>query len=117
MIESLTFTGRELLMAIVLATVVYLLEVLVFSPRRKPPGLDALENRIQALQVEIDALKARLELLELHPPAESALDTHSAVHAEAVRMAREGATPAEMADRLGISRGEAELITALLKGD
>jgi hypothetical protein len=117
MIESLTFTGRELLMAIVLATVVYLLEILVFSPRRKPPGLDALKGRIQTLESEIDTLKARLELLELHPPAESALDTHSAVHAEAVRMAREGATPREMANRLGISRSEAELITALLKAD
>lgn len=117
MLENLTFTGRELLMAVVLATVVYLLEVLLFSRRRKPGGGGEAERRLAAVQQEVENLKARLDALELRPPAESALDTQKVIHVEAVRMARNGASAKELAEQLGISRTEADLIIALHKAE
>jgi hypothetical protein len=119
MLDHLTFTGRELLifviLAVVLATVVYLLEVLLLSRRRKSVGRTGTHAGLAAMQEEIDTLKARIDALELRPPADSALDTQKTIHAEAVRMAREGASPQELADQLGISRTEADLIIALHK--
>lgn len=113
MFEQMTFTGRELLMAVILATVVYLLEVFLFS-RRRPPARDkALEQRLAGLEAELTEIQARLEMLEARPPMESALDTQSTTYAEAVRMAREGVPPQDIVDRLGISRSEADLIIAL----
>lgn len=113
MLEQITFTGRELLLAVILATVIYLLEVLVFSRRRKPHGAAEAQARADALQAEINDLKARVEMLETRPPVESALDTQTSTYAEAVRMAREGASSQELAHALGISRAEADLIIAL----
>jgi len=115
MLEQLSFSGRELLLAVVLATVIYLLEVLLFSRRARPRPDEALQRRVEALEHELAALKARTEQLETQPPAGSALDIQSSIHGEAVRMAREGASAQEMANSLGISRGEAELIIALHK--
>ncbi len=113
MFEQMTFTGRELLIAVVLATVVYLLEVLLFS-RRRPPAKDkALAERVAGLEAELAAMQARMEMLEARPPMESALDTQSTTYAEAVRMAREGMPPQDIVERLGISRSEADLIIAL----
>ena len=121
MLEHLTFTGRELLvvviLAVVLATVVYLLETLLFSRRRKPDATPRLDARIEALQCELAALDARVENLEAKPPLESALDTQATTYAEAMRLAREGVSAQELAGHLGISRGEAELIIALQRAD
>ena len=121
MLENITLTGRELLvfviLAAVLATVLYLLETLLFSRRRKPAATPELDERIEALQGEVAALKARMERLEAKPPVESALDTQAATYAEAMRLAREGATAQEVAGQLGISRSEAELIIALQRSD
>ncbi len=115
MLDQLHFSGRELLIAVVLASVVYLLEVLLFSRRRVPRDDRAVRERIASLEQELAALRARVEMLEARPPVESALDTQSATYAEALRLAREGFAPGELAERLGISRGEAELIIALHK--
>lgn len=115
MLDQLTFTGRELLIAVVLATVVYLVEVLLFSRRRSPGRDHALAKRLAELEAESMAIKARLEMLEARPPVESALDTQGTTYAEAVRMAREGESPQDIMERLGISRSEAELIVALHK--
>jgi len=115
MFDQLTFTGRELLIAVVLATVVYLIEVLLFSRRRPPVRDHALAKHLAELEEELIAMKVRLEVLEARPPVESALDTQSTTYAEAVRLAREGQSPQEMVERLGISRSEAELIVALNK--
>jgi len=119
MLENITLTGRELLvfviLAAVLATVVYLLETLLFSRRRKPAA--APDARIEALRGELASLKARVENLEAKPPVESALDTQAATYAEAMRLAREGGSAQELAGQLGISRSEAELIIALQRAD
>lgn len=119
MLEQLTFTGSELLvfviLAVVFAMVIYLLETLLFSRRRKSaPRSDA---RLDALQVELEAIKARLEVLEAKPPLESSLDTQALTYAEAMRLAREGVTASDLAGQLGISRSEAELIIALQHAD
>lgn len=117
MLDQLTFSGRELLVFVVLsvvfATVVYLLETLLFAPRRQPPARAELDS----LHDEIAALALRLEALEARPPAESALDTQANTHAEALRLAREGLPAAELAAVLGISRSEADLIIALQKAE
>ncbi len=121
MLEQLTYSGRELLvfviLAVVFATVVYLLETLLFSRRRKPAVSPEQDARIATLFGEVAALKARVENLEAKPPVESALDTQAVTYAEAMRLAREGATSQELAGRLGISRSEAELIIALRHGE
>ena len=121
MLEHFTLTGRELLvfviLAVVLATVLYLLETLLFSRRRKPAALQQQDARIEALQGELAALKARVEDLEAKPPVESALDTQATTYAEAMRLARAGASAQELAGQLGISRSEAELIIALQRTD
>lgn len=113
MLENFTFTGRELLLAVVLASLVYLLEVTLFSRRGKSRTTTLAEGRISALEAEIGELKQRLQALEDQPPAGSSLDARAATYADAQRMAREGAAAMDMASSLGISRGEAELIIAL----
>lgn len=119
MLENLTLSGRELLvfviLAVLFATVIYLLETLLFSRRRRPAAPP--DARIEALQDELAALQARVENLEAKPPVESALDTQATTLASAMRMAREGASAQELAGQLGISRSEAELIIALQRTD
>lgn len=117
MLEHTSFTGSELMvfviLAVVLATVVYLLEILLFSRRRLAPARTDVNARVEALQSELESLKARLESLEARPPVDSPLDTRASAYADAQRLAREGASPQEVAHQLGISRSEAELIIAL----
>ena len=121
MLEHLTLNGRELLvfviLAVVFAMVLYLLEVLLFARQRKPAELPQVARRLEALEGELAAVRARLEDLEAKPPLESALDTQASTYAEAMRLAREGATAVELAGQLGISRSEAELIIALQRTD
>ncbi|MCP5276881.1 MAG: DUF2802 domain-containing protein [Thiobacillus sp.] len=114
MLEQINFTGRELLIAVILATLVYVVETLIFA-RRKSRDTSSFTLRIDALERELAGLKARLEHLEVRPPAGSAMDGQSTIYAEAVRLARNGVQPRDMADQLGISRSEAELIVALHK--
>jgi len=121
MLQHLTFSGRDLLviviLAVLLATVVYLLETLLFARRRKPVVSTPPDARIADLQNELAALTARVEYLEARPPLESALDTQATTYAEAMRLARQGASAQELAGQLGISRSEAELIIALRHSD
>jgi type II secretory pathway component PulJ len=117
MLEQIHFTGRELLIAVILASVIYLLEVLVFSRRRRPGHSPAMEARMNAMEARVQAMESRLERLEARPPVESALDTHVSNYAEAVRLAREGKTAQALAADLGISRSEADLIVALQRGE
>lgn len=117
MLENLTFTGRELLLAVVLATVVYLLEVWVFSRRRKSGAKGGVDQRLNSLRDELEVLKARIEALEARPPVDSGLDAQKTLHMEAVRLARNGASAQELSEQLGISRTEADLIIALHKAE
>ncbi len=117
MLENFIFTGRELLLAVVLATLVYLLEVWLMSRFGKCAASNRADSRIAALESEVEALKQRLQVLEEKPPVDSVLDTRASTYADAQRMAREGMAALDLAGSLGISRGEAELIVALHRTD
>jgi hypothetical protein len=117
MLENFIFTGRELLLAVLLASLVYVLEVWLFSRRGKTKASAHAAARLAALETEVESLKQRLQDLEAKPPMDSSLDSLAAIYADAQRMAREGAPAIEMATSLGISRGEAELIIALQRGE
>ncbi len=125
MLENITINGRELLvfviLAVVFATVVYLLESVLFSRRRRSADTSAdtsaLAARIAALEASLALHQERLERFEAKPPQDSALDTQANTYAEAMRMARAGASARELAGNLGISRSEAELIIALQRGE
>jgi hypothetical protein len=117
MLENFIFTGRELLLAVILASLVYLLEVWLLSRRGKARSPAPDVARIAALEAEVNALKQRLQVLEEQPPSGSSLDSRTSTYADAQRMAREGAPALELAGSLGISRGEAELIVALQRAE
>lgn len=120
-----------LLVAVVLATGVYLLEVLVFSRRRRPADtqvskpaapqdqtpvfqeeLARLREEVSILRRRLDAMEAQTNRLPAPPPVQD-----DSPYGQAVRMARQGLAAQELAVRCGISRGEAELIIALNRGD
>lgn len=123
--DAIVLTWRELLIAILLATLVYLLEVAVFSRRRRSreaveiprqqgeasSEVVRLRDEVANLRLRLEALEARLESATSEKPAE---DTP---YGRAVRLAREGITAQELASRCGISRGEAELIIALNRAE
>lgn len=119
-------TWRELLIAVVLATAVYLFEVLLFSRRRRPgraapagrPGTEA-GGELARLGEELAGLRRRVEVLEgqLSRDAMPGPMEEDSAYGRAVRMAREGLPAQDVATRCGISRGEAELIIALNRGD
>lgn len=117
MLDELTFSGRELLLAILLATVIYVFEVLLFSRRRKKAASPRQESRESELDARLVTLEERLAVLESRLSADVAADPTIGVHAEAVRLAREGLSAEEVAERLGISQTEAELIIALKRAE
>lgn len=119
--DAIVLTWRELLIAILLATLVYLLEVVVFSRRRRAKGAsqtrgqegDAL-SEVARLRDEVAGMRQRLEILEARiESAQSDKAAEDTPYGRAVRLAREGVSAQELASRCGISRGEAELIIAL----
>lgn len=118
--DAIVLTWRELLIAIVLATLVYLLEVAVFSRLRRPKGQgeatmsDSTVQELSQLRAEVASLRQRLDSLEAQLKSAAANKAaEDTPYGRAVRLAREGLTAQELANRCGISRGEAELIIAL----
>ncbi len=115
---ELTITWPELLIAIVLATLVYLLETILLARRRsgKNSGeLRGLSDKINELQVELAALRNRIDVLENHghQPQETKAGEGNATYDYAVQYARQGMIAPEIAARCGISQDEAALIVAL----
>lgn len=120
-----TLTWQEGLIAVILATLVYLFETLFFSRRRHvaaPPALaEEVEGELARLRADLDVLRQRLDALSGAPaqmPA-SATDTAEAVRSPydyAVEYARTGMIAPEIAARCGISRDEAALIVAMQRG-
>jgi outer membrane murein-binding lipoprotein Lpp len=113
------FTWRELLVAVILATLVYLLEVGLLSRRRKggvrqDGSVAELLAQVARLEREVESLRGRLQAIETrnapYPPQPPVEETP---YARAVRLAREGLPAQELVARCGISHGEAELIVAL----
>lgn len=110
-------TWRELLIAVVLATAIYLLESLLLSRRRRTvPGSEAeVQQEVHKLRAEVITLQHRLDELEVklgvaEPPE---METAHAAYDYAVQYARQGMIAPEIAARCGISRDEAALIVAM----
>jgi hypothetical protein len=113
-----TITWRELLMAVMLATLVYLVESAIFSRRGRKPesqdrddpqqGLHKLGAEVASLRHRLDELESRLGVAE---PAE--MEVVHAAYDYAIQYARQGMIAPEIASRCGISRDEAALIVAM----
>lgn len=69
--------------------------------------LDGLDERLEALAQAVDELARRERTAERRPPPAAP------VRVDAVRMAKNGATPEELARACGLNRGEAELLVRL----
>lgn len=117
--DAIVISWRELLVAIVLAAFVYLLEVWLGSRRRRAGADKAARGEDMAVELarlreEVTAMRQRLDTLETRvgaPP--SKMSEAETPYGRAVRLARDGLSAQELANRCGISRGEAELIVAL----
>lgn len=115
---DITVTWRELLIAVVLATVIYLLESVLFARSRRRPAATAPaghEGEIHKLRAEVVTLQRRLDELEVklgvaEPPE---ADNAHAAYDYAVQYARQGMIAPEIAARCGISIDEATLIVAI----
>ncbi|NWG87653.1 MAG: DUF2802 domain-containing protein [Hydrogenophilaceae bacterium] len=132
-LPPISINAEELLVAVVLATVIYLLEWLLFSRYRRNKGQQQAvrmepqvgnEAEVSMLKAQVAALSARLEIIEreladqsarLAAPKFAAPKEEAALspYAQATQLARQGASASELSERCGISRGEAELIVAL----
>ena len=116
--DAFTISLRELLIAVVLATVIYLLETLVFSKKRRKNNAARMEPslgtnpEVEALKAELATLKARVEALEKQLEVREE-EAPLSPYAQATQLARQGMSASELCERCGISRGEAELIVAL----
>ena len=115
--DALVITWRELLIAFLLASLIYLLEVAVFSRRRRARAETAADPtlaEIARLRDELAVLRQRLDTVESRLAAVAAESREEDTpYSRAVRLVREGLTAQELASRCGISRAEAELIIAL----
>jgi len=69
-----------------------------------------LEREVRQLRKEVDAMRAELDELRT-------LRNISPHYAEALSLAQRGLTARDVADRMGISLAEAELVQALSRGD
>ncbi len=69
--------------------------------------LDSLDERLAALGRAVDELARRERAPERRPPPAAP------VRVDAVRLAKNGATPEELARACGLNRGEAELLVRL----
>jgi hypothetical protein len=117
-IMEFSISLHELLIALVLASVIYMLESILFARRRQrsiaPDGAEVGEA-IRRLDAEMARMHHRLDELEarLGVSATADLETVPAAYDYAVQYARQGMIAPEIADRCGISRDEAALIVAM----
>lgn len=144
--DGLLITWRELLVALALASVFYLLETWLFSRRRRrradtaeaapnastepaprltgalapgQDGLEAVHRRLASVEQALDELRQALARKEAEErEARDQADTQRATpYGQAVQLARQGLSPQELAHRCDITNGEAELIVALNRGE
>lgn len=113
---ELVLTWRELLIAVALASAVYLFESLILARRRNNAGSPRRDQEeVARLRAEVAELRDRLLALEstlgVVEPVE--IDTAHAAYDYAVQYARQGMIAPEIAARCGISRDEAALIVAM----
>ncbi|MCS6785943.1 MAG: DUF2802 domain-containing protein [Thiobacillaceae bacterium] len=119
--DAIVISWRELLVAVILASLIYLLEAAVFTRRRRmqsdtaaqTPAAGPDAQAVAELRAEVAQLSRRLEQLEARLQQNAPQREDDTPYGRAVRLAREGLSAQELASRCGISRGEAELIIAL----
>jgi len=76
-----------------------------------------LEVEVSHLRQETQQLRAEMAQLALEVRQLKIAHNTSPVYAEAVTLAQQGVSIAEIADRCGISLGEAELVAALTQSE
>lgn len=129
--ESFVITWRELLIVVAVVLAVYIAEMLLLlrsrrsgKPAKNEPGLsepgisapglpefDRIHEDIEQLRDQLLALKSEIQELRDAPPGDSrALQTP---YSQAIQLAKQGVSTAEVAAQCGISRAEAELIVAM----
>lgn len=117
--DAIVITWRELLIAIVLASLIYLLEAWLGSRRRRTSADRAARREDMAAELarvreEMMGMRQRLDALEARMgSAVSEMPGADTPYGRAVRLAQEGLPAQELVNRCGISRGEAELIVAM----
>lgn len=124
--DSIVLSWRELLIAAIVILGVYVAEVLLLLRRGRRRGLGFLRRSAEVappsyaiapllgdiadLKRQIGELRAEIDSLRARPATEVPTP-----YASAIQMARSGGAPLEIASTCGISRGEAELISALYR--
>ena len=137
--ESIVITWRELLLLAAIAIFVYVAEAVMFLLKLKKIRPAAAAVDLSAVQLQIDNLAVRVDLLQqslgklaaqaVPPPDPERLQALAAVPApaparetpsaygKAIELAKQGLDPDSLASQCSISRGEAELIIALHRFD
>ncbi len=124
--DSIVLTWRELLIAAIVILGVYIAEVLLLLRHGRSPALrlwrearkasepsfaiGPLKQEIAELKLQIAELRAQMEAQRAQTPTEQPTP-----YAQAIQMARGGGAAPDISSSCGISRGEAELITALYR--
>jgi hypothetical protein len=124
-VEALVITWRELLVVAVVVLGVYAAELLLLlrwssnrgtNAWKRAPQAAPESQRLTAVSLEIADLRKQVARLEGEvEKLRGAATTPSSPYNQAITMARQGASAAEVASTCGISRGEAELIVALYR--
>ena len=116
---EITLTWRELLVAVALASIIYLAGYLLSNRRRRDsPHLNsAISDHLSRLSEELVLLEKRVEQLESDRIQEhgSKEPENRSVYDYAVQYAKEGLLPEEIVGRCGISLSEATLIVTMQK--
>ncbi|MBI1396954.1 MAG: DUF2802 domain-containing protein [Betaproteobacteria bacterium] len=122
---SFVVTWRDFLIAVIVVLAVYVARLVVLlrdpdvrrpfwrrSPRQRPESfaIAPLREEIVELKRQIAELRVEVEALRAVAPKENPTP-----YASAIQLAKGGEAPLAIAAQCGISRGEAELISALYR--
>lgn len=122
---SFVVTWREILLALIIVLAVYVIEMIVVlrsgsrfrlwpGRRRAEPAtsfaIAPLRDEIGELRRQLAEVRAEVEALRAIAPKEN-----QTPYASAIQLAKGGEPPMKIASQCGISRGEAELISALYR--
>lgn len=123
--EAVVVTWRELLIVVAAVIGIYAAELVLLVRWMGAPGLkpwkrtaqgNTESQRISRMNAEIVDLRQHVVRLEGElEKLRSVTDANVSPYNQAIRMARQGLSAAEVAAGCGISRGEAELIVALYR--
>lgn len=116
--DGIVVTWRELLLVVILILGVYVAEVLLLTRQGSRFGKakenDARERDVHALELDIERLHERINLLQAEmEKLKSGQASAVRPYGEAVKLAEGGMDVDQLAVNCGISRGEAELIIAV----